>query len=276
MNTKTHIAVTSASISIKYNESTVWAFNKKMRRWIPILILPDAFRKYLSARQATHCETTPNGGFSYCVLPERELLKLVNKENLDDYVEYYVSPDIPVKENGKYCDIGEYSDLAVFEEKNKRHTDFELLMVHMEQDDVLDHYLREQMIDPERRCEDIYVVRHSGRSVNGADLRIQIAKFEELMFLKAVERVYLANGMILGRRWYDEVVKASLYEVYSEDLAAGTYKYMPISDDMTARIEACDFAIRKEEKDEIFITDDVEKAIADILDEAIARTLAYI
>ena len=261
MITRQHTALFFMALKAKGGNIT------KFKAEIPWCVLPDAIRAYIAPRRAGHFEKTPDGnGTSYMVYPNSKVLKTLTKENAHQSVEYHIPEGVYPK-----CVIGEDSDLEMFDIKNYGHAHFEALRCHIVQDIILDKILREKLIYAEKRFSDQFTLRCNQRTtINGEELRDQIAKFENHGFIHLAGKVYEKTGVILNNKWFEENVHKALLKAYPEDLAENTYKYMVLPEDVDARITAKKFAITDEEKDTIYMVYDLDA----VLDEM--YSVAYI
>ena len=95
--------------------------------------------------------------------------------------------------------------------------------------------------------------------------------FEEAGFLRLVKTVYENTGILLDSKWFEENVLTTLLEVYPEDLARNTFKYMVMSDEQNQRIQSLQFELTDEERNALIITDKLD----DVLDELYADAYLY-
>lgn len=276
MITKQHTAIYALALAINRgikketsDESRI-KFEKDLHKEIPWLLLPDAIRAYIGPRQASHFERVPGSdkdtSVSWMEFPSEEVLKALSKENISEMVSY------EVKEGYPGCVIGEDTDIGEFDVRNVKHKHYEALRCHLIQDLYLDECLRKRLINAEKRFADIFVIRHSEKAIDGKTLRAQVALFEELGFIKLVGMVYEKTGILLNREWFDTHVLESLKEAYPEDLAANTYKYMSISDEVNERINALNFELTAEEKESVILTDDLDRVLNELYGYAIRAT----
>lgn len=228
-------------------------------KMVPWIVLPDGIRNFIGARQAGHHEVSINGGVSWMEYPVAGVLKNMTKEDAKELVKTHVMDNIPKLPNGKDCAIGEYTDFFVFNEHNIAHPNYHELAMHLCQDDVLDHMLRDDMVIVAERYSDAYVIRHSGEQIDGKTLREQISEFEKLAFLHIAGQVYKATGTVLNKRWYEDVVYTALKAAYPEAMAESAFGYMTIVlDELDERICALNFAATDEERKKIVITDNLD------------------
>jgi hypothetical protein len=258
MKTTTHSAFTFLADMERYEGFPQEFIYHKYRKMIPYALLPDAIRRYVGPRQASHFENGVDGGNSWMEFPEAATLKVLSKENVSELVKFSVLEGI------KPCVIGEYTNLPAFNAHNLGHTQYIALATHMVQDDKLDYYLREKMIDVADRYDDKFVIRHSGEVIDGKTLRQQVSIFEDLLFLKIAGIVYHKTRTVLNARWFEENVYSPLCCVYSQDLADGTFKFMKMSDELNARIEKLDFELTDDEKKSVTICEDVDAALTEL------------
>ena len=253
MITKQHIALTT------------WAMLSKgktmddVMKAIPYAVLPDAIRMYVGQRQPSHFEKHPSGRpVSWMVFPEGERLKNLNKENANVAIKWHIAENIPA------AVIGEETDLDTFKRANWPLKNYHEIRTHLVQDVILDTVLRETMIDASGRFEDVFTVRHTGRVMNGKELRTQVSLFEELGFIKLVGLVFENTGVLLDKEWFDTYVQKALYDAYPEDMAHNTYRFMKISEDVDQWLRAHNFELTQEEKDSVYMAENLD-AILDAM-----------
>ena len=250
MITKQHIAITTWAMLSKGKSMT------EVMKAIPYAVLPDAIRMFVGQRQPSHFERHPHQDeVSWMRFTEGENLKKLSKENLTDFVSWYIAENIPA------AVIGEESDLATFDKLNGDLVHYHEIRTHMVQDIILDTVLREQMINPVDRFEDSFTVRHSGVVMNGKELRSQVALFEELGFIKLVGLVYEATGVLLDKEWFDTYVQQALYDAYPADMAHNTYRFMKISEEVNQRLKAHNFEFTQEEKESVYMAENLEEIL---------------
>lgn len=241
-------------------------FKKSLHSELPWVLLPDAIRAYIGPRQVSHFEKCPEGhgkDCSWIKFPSETILKELSKETVKELVSYELKDGYPA------CVIGEETNIGEFDIKNGAHKHYEALRCHMIQDMYLDETLRLRMIDASQRFSDKFVIRHNKKEIDGKELRAQVALFEQLGFIKLVGIVYERTGILLNREWFDKYVLTALQDAYPADLAANTYKYMSISDEVNERINALQFELTAEEKESVYITDDLDR----VLDELYAYSI---
>lgn len=267
MITKQHTALYFLSFVTKRSKKSEVEFYEELHEKLPWVLLPDAIRAYISARQAGHFETLPNGtDTSWMKFPSPEVLKNLTKESAENEIKFHLATGYPK------CVIGEQTDVELFDKKNWDHKYYHELRIHMLQDCMLDAVLRKRMIHHENRFTDQFALRHNPETVlDGKQLREQVALFEEAGFIKLVETIYKRTGILLNRQWFDDHVLPALLKAYPEDLAMNTYKFMKISDEQNERINTLQQSISEEECNAIIITDNLE----DVLDELYANAYLY-
>lgn len=259
MITKQHSSIYFLALSHKRSNESEESMYAELHKNLPWVLLPDAIRAYIGPRQAGHFEQLPDGtDVSWMRYPSPEVLKNLTKETAANEVEFYVAEGYPK------CVIGEQTDIDAFDKKNWNHRYYHELRIHMLQDMVLDDLLRMRIIHPDLRFNDQFKVWHNPKLVlTGQELRQQVAKFEEYGFIRLVGTVYERTGTLLNRQWFDEHVLKALLDVYPEDLARKTYKFMDISDEVNEKINNLDFSIDESLKAELTMVDDLD----DVLDE---------
>lgn len=261
MITVAHVAAGFAAYAAKMKHTNACSeeLYRGFTKMVPWIVLPDGIRNFIGARQAGHHEVSVNGGVSWMEYPVAGILKNMTKETAKDLVQVHVMDNISKLPNGKDCAIGEYTDFDVFNEHNIAHPNYHELAMHLCQDAVLDHMLRDDMVDVADRYNDIYVIRHNSEQINGDKLREQIFLFEKLAFLYFAGQVYKATGTVLNKRWYEDVVYTALKAAYPEAMAESAYGYMvKVLDELDERICALNFGPTDEEREAIVITDKVD------------------
>lgn len=259
MKTNTHTAFLTLGVVERYEGMPSEFVYHKLRKMIPYVLLPDAIRRHVGPRQASHFEDSVDGTeHSWMEFPDAATLKTLSKENVAEKVKFHVIEGI------KPCVIGENTNLVAFNAHNLWHPQHTALFAHMVQDCKLDDYLRMKMVDVTDRYDDKFVIRHSGDVIDGKTLRAQVGIFEDLLFLKAVSLVYRRTGTVMNARWFQENVYSPLCCVYSQDLADGTFKFMEMSAELDARITNLDFELTDAEKASVVICADVEAALNEL------------
>lgn len=263
MITKQHAALTLMALdSIGKTE--------EFKKLIPWVLLSDAIRAYIGPRQPSHFEEMANQtDTSWMLFPSSETLKMLSKETAPRIIKFHVA-DAPK------CVIGEQTHIEVFDWLNSQHEFYHALRAHLRQDCILDAVLRDEMVEVKERFSDIFTIKHNGKKINGQELRTQIARFEELGFIKLVGMVYEDTGILLDRDWFDEYVYTALKETYPVDLAKNTYRYMSISDDVNDRINRLEFDLTEEEKASVEITDQLDELLKTMYENALTETLSEI
>jgi len=243
---------------------------------IHLFLYPDAVRYLVGPRQAGHFERVPDGSdTSYMIYPPKEMLPFITRENAKDYIEYYVSPKCITKCIGsdKNVAIGEETQLDVFTVFNDRSEYYRELKTHLKQDICLDTIFRARLIDNKGMYEDIYINRATGDIIFGKEVRDEATRFEEVGFISLAGMCYHETGILPTREWFDEHVKESLEKGYCSEMAANTYKYMGISDEVNERFKNLDFALTEEEIASVKTADNLHEILAQLYDEAIAATM---
>lgn len=257
----------------------VWEYNgeesvaraktmESFRNQIPWILLPAAIRMYVGSRQPSHFEDLPDGtDTAWMKFPTGDELAVYKKDALQEGVNFYVSPKAPK------CVIGEQTNVDEFDIRNYAHPWYHQLRTHLIQDCILDAVLRNDLVDVQDRFEDKFVVRHNRSIVlNGTELCQQIALFEQIGFLHLAGKVAKKCGIILNQQWFEENVHKVLLESdYPKELAENTYKFMKIPDEINQRICDLNFEFTDENKNQIVITDNLER----ILDEMYATAYFY-
>lgn len=262
MKTKQHIALAVMAAAAKgYNVEDY------VRKEIPFVVLPDAIRAYIPARQAGHFEISPDGTQqSWMEFPDAGTLKNITKETAQEKIRFYVADNIPK------CVIGEETRIDEFEKRNFSHRHYHSLRMHMFQDCILDDVLRSMMVDVKRRFEDEFKIRHSGKVISGKDLRSQVDKFEDMGFITLVGAVYRSTGILLDRNFWEQHVRVALLEAYPEDLALNTYKFMQLSDEDAERIQKKSFDLTFAEKESLYMAEDLPDVLSVLYSQAYNAT----
>lgn len=248
MITRQHSAILFWAMTKKY---PIAEATQRFNEEVPWALLPDGIRAYIGQRQAGHFERATNGEVAWMKYPAADVLKGLNKESAKEHIKFYVPDAFPK------CVIGEDTLIWEFHQKNKTHDHYKALRIHLEQDVILDNALRERLIDHSQRFKDKFTVRHSKQEIDGAELRKQVALFEELGFVHLLGMVYAETGVVLDSDWFDKNVFCSLKRTYPADLAENTYKYMRFSPELQKRISEKDFYLTKEEKKSVYMAKDL-------------------
>ena len=260
MITRQHAALTFMSLA------TIGR-TKTFRKYFPWVLLPEAIRAYIGPRQPSHFEELPDQtDISRMVFPSPRDLKRTNRDTAMKVINFHLA-DAPK------CVIGEKTRIEVFDYLNIEHDFYHALRVHLLQDRILDEVLRNEMVDVKERFSDIFTIKHSGKCIDGKELRTQIARFEELGFIKLVGMVYERTGLLLEREWFDRRVYDSLKKAYPADLAENTYRYMSISDELNNRINGLQFDLTEEEKASVEITENLDHVLQNMYESALSATL---
>lgn len=259
MITKQHAALTLMALdSIGKTE--------EFKKLIPWVLLSDAIRAYIGPRQPSHFEELANQtDTSWMLFPSSETLKMLSKETAPRIIKFHVA-DAPK------CVIGEQTHIEVFDWLNSQHEFYHALRAHLRQDCILDAVLRDEMVEVKERFSDIFTIKHNGKKINGQELRTQIARFEELGFIKLVGMVYEDTGILLDRDWFDENVYTALKEVYPADLADNTYRYMSIDEETNERLNRLQFDLTEEAKASVEITENLDEVLQQMYESAFAAT----
>ena len=242
---------------------------KEFERQVPYALVPDAIRRYCGPRPYSHFEETPDGkDVSYMHFPKS--LKLASKENIGN-------ERMKLAEGYRPCVLGEKTHVEVFEKYNGDLPPvyFSGVKKHLVQDVIFDEFVREGIgLDTSRRYESMYtpeettgknigiytykrpvrtpdgklVLDSEGHRVtedvvlDGEGVRKLIAEIENHGVYVLAHMLYKAYGITANQEWFDEHVKKSLDEVYSQDLSDGTYQYMRIPEDIDKKITDHDWS----------------------------------
>lgn len=265
MITRQHAALLFWAICMRRGslKDAIWNFREE----IPWALLPDGIRAYIGPRQAGHFEQAPNGDVAWMKYPNEVTLKLLTKESSIQLVDFYVPNNVFPK-----CVIGEDTQIDVFDVKNKHHAHYHAIRSHLRQDIILDRVLRTELIDVSRRFEDIFVVRHSGQEIDGAELRRQVGLFEEFGFIHLLGKIYAKTGEVLDGEWFVYNIYEPLLKAYPADLARNTFKYMMFPHELQARVKANNFVLSKEEIESVYMTKDLISCLDAMYDKALVET----
>lgn len=267
MTTIEHAIVTMVAMLEKNEDHET--VNRKFKEMIPWILLPDAIRAYSGPRVMSHFERSPKTtSASWMKFPTAEVLKTLSKENFAEMVEFKAQEGYPS------CVIGEDTALNVFDNFNQSHPFYRELRAHLRQDMVLDRVLRDSMIDATDRFEDKFVTRNGlkGKVIGGKTLRKEIATFAQMSYVEAAISVHQAYGIIMDNNWFEENVYPALCEVYSQDLADRTFKYMSLTEEMEERIRTHHHASYEEYYKLNIAGDQFFKLAWKIYEEAIKNT----
>ncbi len=263
MITLQHSALYIMALAAKRKSNYLTEFMEE----VPYILLPDAIRAYIGPRQAGHFEMAPNElECSWMKYPCEQTIRSLTRDNAAGMIEYHVVPALPK------CVIGEKTNIKEFDVMNWGHRHYHSLRIHMLQDCVMDSVLRDKMVYVTKRFEDKFAVRHNGAIIDGAMLRQQITLFETLGFLRLAGKIYCNTGTIMNQGWFERNVLSAMMDLYPEDLATNTYKFMKISEDMNNRISNRKFDLTEEEKASIIVTDNPERLMDEMYSEAYLKT----
>lgn len=270
MMTLQHAALSALAIfrKMKYTGG----FEERFKDEIPWILLPDALRFYTGNRYVTHFERALNGECAWIAFPSEKTLTWLDKSV---FYPAHVMYGIPKYSTFKPCAIGEEMQIREFDKRNYDHPYYHALRIHMQQDIVMDEVVRGQLVDVSGRFEDRFLLKYSGKVISGEEFRYQIAKFEEMGFMWLVGKVYTATGVLLDRQWYKDNVLSSIEKAYSPELAANTWKYMAISDELDYRIKSKNFFwLTQEEFNSYILSPDLIDTLNSMYSEAYLRTFA--
>lgn len=261
MITKQHAALTLMALD------SIGKTEEEFKELIPWVLLSNAIRAYVGPRQPSHFEELSNQtDTSWMIFPSAATLKMLSKETAPRIIDFHVA-DAPK------CVIGEQTHIEVFDWLNSQHEFYHALRAHLRQDCILDAVLRDEMVEVKERFSDVFTIKHNGKKINGQELRMQIARFEELGFLRLVGMVFDSTGILLDRDWFDENVYPALKKAYPTDLADNTYRYMSISEEMNERINRLQFDLTEEEKASVEITENLDNVLENMYESALADTM---
>lgn len=241
-------------------------WDEELRFGIPWVLLPDAIRM-CGERQTGHFEKSfDNRDVSWMRYPDD--LKEINGDNVDQMIEYHRVKGI------RECAIGEETDIETFDLHNWDHTHFRYIRMHLLQDQVMDKTLR-RIIDCSGCYQDEFVVEHNrSKKLDGEELRVQIARLEELVFIMLAGIVYKKTGIVTDQYWFDTKIKTALEDCYSKDMAENTYKHMIVPCRIDARIVPHCFIITTEDwLYKVNIVEDLEDILNEICSKAYINTL---
>lgn len=230
-------------ITLQHTLSTLEACNgdvEKLKKVISSVLLPDAIRKYSKYRQTSHFEQNATGDkYSYMKFP-------TDTKNLT--AETIGNVESVLQEDAAQGCMGEVTSIEVFENTNG-HLPVDMyygVRAHLNQDVVFDKWIRQELnlVDYDAPEEVQRFQIEAMREISGDNakaLRGRIADIEAQGFELLAKRVYDSYGITCNQEWFDSVVRDTLKENYSQDLADGTYGYMAISKEMNDRITSHEF-----------------------------------
>ncbi len=200
---------------------------REMDEEMQYVLLPDAIRRYCGPRQYSHFEQAYDGSdvswFKYPLA-----LKGLTKEEVDRLPKHIVSE---IKE----CDLGETTNIGVFEEHNTHLPPkyFAGVKKHLTQDFIFDRFVREE-ID----CSKMYDKKYAfnGQEYDGKGIRGVIADIEHHGVYVLAYMLNKAYGITVNQEWFDKHVKSILDEKYPEELAESAYGFMKIKPEINERI----------------------------------------
>lgn len=201
---------------------------QKFRDEIAYVLLPDAIRRYTGARQLSHFECNPSNGItSWLRYPLN--LKELSKENINEYIDSCLSPNITP------CCIGETTQIEEFFRHNKHLPILYYLSVqkHLIQDFIYDDFIR-SIINTSDKYDGIFYFK--GNKLDSTEVRKVITDIEEDGFAILARIIYEKYKICVNQDWFRDNVYEVLLKVYSKDLADGTYNYMKIREDINNAI----------------------------------------
>lgn len=230
-------------ITLQHTLSTLEACNgdvDKLKKVLSSVLLPDAIRRYSKDRQTSHFEQNAAGDkYSYMKFPTD--VKNLTADSIGN-VERHLQEDA-----AKGC-MGEVTSIEVFEKTNT-HLQADMfygVRAHLDQDRIFDIWIRDQLelVDynaPEEKQREQIVAMRDIQGDDAKALRGRIADIEAQGFELLASRIYENYGITCNQEWFDSVVRDTLREEYSQDLADGTYAYMEIEKEMNDRITNHEF-----------------------------------
>ena len=232
---------------------------EKFRKDIPWVLLPDAIRCYSGNREYSHFEIAPDSGeISWIEFPED--LKNLSKESMQEHM--WLATGI------KKAVIGEQTCIDKYCMTNQTHSKYAQIRAHLEQDVILDRVVRE-LVDCSQKYDDVFVVNATGETIDGQELRRRVASFEKYGFLYFAKKVYEETGIFPDQKWFDENVRKSLEDTYSEYMSENTYKYMKIDPEIAERMAKGDFELRESDIKEIGLGENIEEVFEQMYQEAV-------
>lgn len=203
---------------------------------------PDSIRCWCGPRQYTHFTINPETNeVSWIEFPNTPIKKW-NKEVIDAANKY---------DAGKPGEaaVDEATDLETFWKHNKKTLPNQLFYIHLLQDTLYDAYLR-SYVDVSERYKDRYFF--NGEKYSGAEFRQSgqerwngeslVNRFDTQVFIALAKRLYETQGIIANRAWFEQEVFPIFREVYSEELAEKTIRFVTMTDAANETISAKKFA----------------------------------
>ena len=195
-----------------------------------LVIMNDSIRAYIGGREYSHFTKNPDtGATSWIQFPEEDV-RFWTKE---------LVKSAPMMSAGKPGEavIDEDTVPDVFWLHNRRSLQNEFFYLHLLQDKAYDMFIR-AYIDTKDRYHDKYVFK--GRTIHGDDLRGKsgmdrwseglLTRFDDQFYVRIAKMYFEATGIKANREWLEETMKTAIREVYPEDLAEATVKFVSLSD----------------------------------------------
>ncbi len=188
-------------------------------------VYPDAIRAYVGDRASTHFETWSCLAYPMSTKATKEQVLALPKN----------------VQSTPSCVLGEDTNLELFYVTNQHLPDNmrEGIEAHLKEDIVFDAFVREH-ID----CSDKYndVFRFQGETLDGKGVRNLIAQIEQQGYYHLACQTYETTGVLCDQDWFENTIKPVLERDYPEDLAANTFRYMKIHDQINTYIKNKDWS----------------------------------
>ncbi len=183
---------------------------------IPTLLLPDALRMY-GPRQVFHFTEHPLTGkvstVTFHSTPN-------NLKGIKDTLEKHLQENIP------QAAVDESSHPEIFKKLNPNWIDSQY-ETHLHQDFEWDRWIR-TLVDVSKRFDDEFVYNRTGKVVNGATFRRDLAPLNDKFFISTVQKIKSEYNITIDADWFEKHVHQILLKNYDEELAENTWKYIDI------------------------------------------------
>ena len=198
----------------------IYKKDKEFYKILPWVILPDAIRGLGIPRACSHFEKSQiSNKHSFLTYPTE--IKNLSIKDLND--SYYIASNLP-------CAIGEEISIKEYELCNSHIIDnytYEGIKEHLRQDIVFDNFIR-KLYDCKDKLSNHYIVKKTGKSINGIELRKETLNLENELGFYLSEKVFDEFEINVCNNWLESVIKPILKKQYSITLYNSVKDYIKI------------------------------------------------
>ena len=201
------------------------------------LLLPDAIRMYTKNREYSHFEQKAGDPSEYSYMRFPSDMKSITAESVAALLE----KDSHLVQHPP-CVIGENTLVDKFAAHNP-YLPMDMIdgiRMHLNQDVCFDIFVRE-IINCEERYEDVFILKDDS-VINGKAVRDYIADVESQLAFVLAHMIHERYGLTINQAWFDHNVLPVLLDVYPEEMANNTYKYMKFRPDIDNAITKNDWS----------------------------------